>query len=136
MAKTVKELSSLVEQLVEKCNELEQRSSNFAARINALNKASRDEIRALREEVAGLKGVRMNTRKEPLPTALPRITATQWAEAMKALKFVPGEERSFFPPAEVRGMALKLSRLDANVTALRAEEAEFADSLRDEEVEL
>ncbi|NQW80045.1 MAG: hypothetical protein HQ445_02595 [Polaromonas sp.] len=118
MAKTVKELSSLVEQLVEKCNELEQRSSNFAARINALNRASRDEIRALRDELAQVKGQRMNTRIEPLPVALPRITAQAWAEAMKALNAKPGEERSFYPPAEVRGMALHL----ATVAAARADE--------------
>lgn len=128
MAKTVKELSALVEQLVAKCNELEQRSGNFAARITALNRASRDEIRALRDEVSALKAARVNTRVEPLAPALPRISTPQWAEAMKALKAQPGESRSFFPPAEVRGMALHLAH--------HADERAGAEELSDEEVEL
>lgn len=126
MAKTVKELSALVEELVAKCNELEQRSYNFASRVTALNRASRDEIKALRDEVAGLKAQRMNTRVEPRPPALPRISAQAWSEAYAKLKARPGETRSFFPPAEVRGMALHLA------TDVRAD----AQELSYEEVEL
>ena len=132
MAKTVKELSSLVEQLVESCNALEQRMSNYAARANALHRASRDEIRALKDKLAQVKGQRMPTRVEPLPTALPRITAQAWAEAMKALKAQPGETRSFFAPAEVRGMALHM----ATVAAHRTDERADAQELSGEEVEL
>ena len=77
--------------------ELQQRSSNFAARVNASNKIMRGEITSLREQVEAL------TPKKPVPP-VPRISAAAWDDAMSALKLAhPG--KTFFAPGIVRATA-------------------------------
>jgi len=77
--------------------ELEQRSSNFAARVNAHNKAYRAEIAMLREQVAAL---------TPKAKAAPaqRVTPADWDWAMAQLK-AANPSKTFFAPGLVRATA-------------------------------
>lgn len=87
--------------LVSEVIELQQRSSNFAARVNASNKIYRAEIARLRDEVAALTPVKA------LPM-MQRISPAEWDAAMVVLrKAHPG--KSFFAPSEVRGCAKELA---------------------------
>jgi len=82
-------------------NGLEQRSSNFAARVNAHNKAYRAEIAHLRDQVDAL------TPKAKAPPA-DRISPKAWDDAMAVLKTRhPG--KTFFAPSEVRGVAATMA---------------------------
>lgn len=94
-------ISTATAPLIEHINAMEQRTSNFAARVNASNKIYRAEIARLRDEVAALTPVKA------LPM-MQRISPAEWDAAMVVLrKAHPG--KSFFAPSEVRGCAKELA---------------------------
>ena len=84
--------------LVDKIIELEQRSSNFAARVSSHNACYRSEIGALREEIAGLKAGKKFT------PAAQRISPALWKQAHAELCALhPG--KTYFPSTQVRAYA-------------------------------
>lgn len=94
------EFTAALAPLVSEVLELQQRSSNFAARVNATNKVYREEIARLRDEVAAL------TPAKPVAAA-PRLTDAQWNAAMACLrKAHPG--KTFFAPGVVRATATEM----------------------------
>ena len=105
------EFAAALQPLVEKCIELEQRSSNFAARVSSHNACYRSEIAALREEVTQLKAGKRFVASEP------RISTEAWDAAMTELRQRhPG--KTYFTPAQVRSVA--------HSAALVAAEDEFS----------
>lgn len=92
------EFAAQLQPLVDKLIELEQRSSNFAARVSSHNACYRSEIAALREEIAGLKAG-----KKFVPAAQ-RISPALWKQAHAELCALhPG--KTYFPSTQVRAYA-------------------------------
>lgn len=90
-------MTEALQPLVLEINELQQRSSNFAARVNASNKIYRAEITRLRELVEA-------TQPKKVVPLEPRISAAQWDAGMAALRAKnPGQ--TFFAPSLVRAEA-------------------------------
>lgn len=96
------EFAAALQPLIEKHTELEQRSSNFAARVNSHNACYRAEIAALREEVVALKAGKKFTQ------VAERISPTAWKTAVADLaRLTPG--KTYFPAAMVREHAARLA---------------------------
>lgn len=94
-------LKSVLQEHVDHIIALEQRSSNFAARVSASNKIMRAEITALRAQVEAL------TPTKAVPSE-PRISAAQWDAAVIVLKNAnPG--KTFFAPGLVRACAKEMA---------------------------
>lgn len=92
------EFAAQLQPLVDKIIELDQRSSNFAARVSSHNQCYRSEIQALREEVTQLKAGKV------FVASAPRISTEAWDAAMAELRLRhPGQ--SYFTPAQVRSVA-------------------------------
>lgn len=92
------EFAAQLQPLVDKIIELEQRSSNFAARVSSHNACYRSEIGALREEIAGLKAGKKFT------PAAQRISPALWKQAHAELCALhPG--KTYFPSTQVRAYA-------------------------------
>lgn len=94
-----KELTAEVAALTAKYNALEQRCTNFAARMQHVTKVYRAEISALREQVAAL------TPKAPVSD---RLSSKDFAAALAELKRLTGV--GFHSPSAVRGMWLKMQQ--------------------------
>lgn len=89
-------LDAALAPLVSEVIELQQRSSNFAARVNASNKVYRGEIARLRDMVEALTPVKV--------VAAQRTSPADWDWAMAQLrKQHPG--KTFFAPGLVRATA-------------------------------
>lgn len=106
MIEALKPLAEQVAALTAANTALEQRSSNFAARVNAHNACYRAEIAALREEVLALKAGKKFT------VVAERITTAAWDDAMTDLKRLnPG--KTWFGAAVVKAHAAKLAAAPA-----------------------
>lgn len=92
------EMKAALQPLVLEINELQQRSSNFAARVSAVHKAYRGEITSLRERIERL---------EPKPKApvVPRLSSAEWDAALAELKSESKTGQTFFAPGIVRAKA-------------------------------
>ena len=92
------ELRAAVQPLVEEIDELQQRSHNFAARVNAHNKILRGEITSLRARLEAL---------EPKPKApvAPRLSDADWKAAHAALCAESRTSQTFFAPGIVKAKA-------------------------------
>ena len=91
-------IAAATQPLIDKLIELEQRSSNFAARVSSHNACYRAEIASLRDEVAGLRAG-----KKFIP-ATQRISPALWKQAHAELCALhPG--KTYFPSTQVRAYA-------------------------------
>lgn len=97
--------------LIDKIIELEQRSSNFAARVSSHNACYRSEIQALREEVLALKAGKKFTQ------VAQRISTAEWKAAHADLCRL-NAGKTYFPAATVREHAALLAAAPAAVKPL------------------
>ncbi len=98
---------------------LEQRSTNFAARVSANMKIMHDEIAYLREQVAALT-------PKPATPLLPRLSDAEWRAATDALKLKhPGV--TFFTPAVIRQMDKELKAKPVVAPVASVVETEYDD---------
>lgn len=96
-------LKEQLQPLVLEINALQQRSSNFAARVNAANKIYRTEIASLRDQVAALTPTPKVTKLAPTN----RIPRAEWDAAHAAMCLQhPGQK--MFNPEDVRALAERL----------------------------
>jgi len=91
-------LTEAVRPLVIEITELQQRSSNYAARMNSHNKILRGEITSLRSRLEALEP------KARVPVA-PRLSDAAWREAHAALCAESKKGQTFFAPGMVRAKA-------------------------------
>jgi hypothetical protein len=122
-ASLLETLADKVAELTSKCIELEQRSSNFAARVSSHNACYRAEIQALRNEVAELRA----GKKFTAPAV--RISTALWEQAHAELCAKhPG--KTYFPAAQVRAyastIALAMTCVEPTPALHLSEEDEFA----------
>lgn len=115
MTVVVEALQAQVAALVAAHNELEQRTSNFAARTTANGKIYRAEIARLREEVAAL------TPKAAVQTT-DRLARKDFDAALAELKRLTGV--GFHSPSAVRGMWLKMQSAEAAPVVEQADDVE------------
>ena len=105
-------LREQLQPLVLEINALQQRSSNFAARVNAANKVYRNEIASLRDQVAAL----TPAPKTKAPVRSPRCTGADWNAAMAVLKLNhPGQ--TYFNRDDVIATVERLKPEAAHVEA-------------------
>ena len=116
------EFCAQLQPLVDKCIELEQRSSNFAARVSSHNACYRAEIQALRSEVAELRAGKKFT------ASAVRISTALWEQAHAELCAKHG--KTWFPTAQVRAyastIALAMTCVEPTPALHLEEEDEFA----------
>ncbi len=99
--------------------ELEQRSSNYAARMNCDRKVLRARIAELEAQVAALT-------PKPATPLLPRLTEAEWRAATDALKLKhPGV--TFFTPAVIRQMDKELKAKPVVAPVASVVETEYDD---------
>lgn len=122
------EMKQALAPLVEEVIALQQRSSNFATRVQAHRVMTTERIRALEAQVASL------TPAKPVPADKP-LTRPQWdrAHASMCVKF-PG--RKFFKTHDVYHEHTLLVQLDATAQACRDEDTAMLEDFAEEEVSL
>ena len=112
------EMKAALQPLVVEINELQQRSSNFAARVSAVNKAYRGEITALRDRLERLE-------PKPRTPIAPRLADAEWKAAHAELCAESRKGQTFFAPGEVRAKAEAMrAKNEPVVTAPVVEEPE------------
>jgi hypothetical protein len=104
VVEAVKPLAEQVAALIAANTALEQRSSNFAARVSSHNACYRAEIKALREEVLALK------EGKKFAPAAERISTEAWKAAHADLcRLNPG--KSYFPSDRVKAHAKAMAQV-------------------------
>lgn len=96
------EFTVALQPLIDKIIELEQRSSNFAARVNSHSACYRAEIAGLRDEVAALRAGKVKQAASSI-----RVPHTEWTAARNDLMRL--HPNKHFTSVEVRDHALAMA---------------------------
>ena len=108
-------ITAATQPLILEINALQQRSSNFAARVNAHNKLLRGEVTALRDRLERIEP-KMSPAREPLPA---RIPLAQWNAARASLG------GGYHAPGAIRAGAERLAAQNVPAVEAYADEEEF-----------